>query len=137
MSKNYYVSGENNLICDSCGKKIKLHEARVRWDGLVVCLDDFEERQPQDFVKPRQDKITVPLVRPRPTDVFVTLQCTWFTHLGMADYGTADCAWADNAPDFDWRDWAAEYCSPQGMSGVAGIAIAGCAKPSKYTSGYL
>lgn len=96
MSKNYYLSGENNLICDSCGKKIKLHEARVRWDGLVVCQADYEERQPQDFVRARQDKITVPLVRPRPTDLFVDgVNCDAYTHSPVAGVGTADCAQVD------------------------------------------
>lgn len=70
MPRNYYVSGGWNVICDSCGKKIKASDAKQRWDGLVVCPEDFEMRQPQDFVKARSDKITVPFSRPRPTDVF-------------------------------------------------------------------
>lgn len=71
MPRNYYVSGGWNVICDSCGKKIKASDAKQRWDGLVVCPEDFEMRQPQDFVKARADKITVPFSRPRPTDVFI------------------------------------------------------------------
>lgn len=74
MPRNYYVSGGWNVICDSCGKKIKASEAKQRWDGLIVCPADFEMRQPQDFVKARQDKITVPFTRPRPTDVFILTQ---------------------------------------------------------------
>jgi len=31
MSKNYYVSGGFNVICDICGKKIKAGEAKHRW----------------------------------------------------------------------------------------------------------
>ena len=67
---NYYISGEWNLICDVCGKKIKSGKSRHRWDGFVVCEDDWEERQPQDFVRARQDKISVPFTRPRPLDSF-------------------------------------------------------------------
>ena len=74
MPRNYYVSGGWNVICDSCGKKIKASEAKQRWDGLIVCPADFEMRQPQDFVKARQDRITVPFTRPRPTDVFTLVQ---------------------------------------------------------------
>ena len=74
MAKNYYVSGEWNLICDVCSKKIKAHDAKTRWDGLVVCPDDFEHRHPQDYVKAKIDKITVPFTRPRPTDVFLLRQ---------------------------------------------------------------
>lgn len=64
MAKNTYVSGQFNLYCDSCGKKIKAGEAKKRWDGLIVCPDDYEERQPQDFVKAKLDRITVPFARP-------------------------------------------------------------------------
>ncbi len=71
MARNHYISGEWNVICDVCSEKIKAHEARKRWDGFIVCPDDWEERHPQDFVRARQDKITVPFMRPRPPDVFV------------------------------------------------------------------
>jgi hypothetical protein len=70
MSKNKYVSGQWNLICDICGKKIKAGEAKHRWDGFVVCERDFEHRHSQDFVRARQDKISVPFTRPRPVDSF-------------------------------------------------------------------
>ena len=66
MSKNYFISGEFNVTCDICSKKIKAHEAKQRWDGLVVCPDDFEHRHEQDYVRARVDKITVPFTRPRP-----------------------------------------------------------------------
>lgn len=64
MAKHYYNSGEFNLYCDVCAKKIKAHESKLRWDGLRVCTDDWEERQPQDFVRARQDKISIPFSRP-------------------------------------------------------------------------
>lgn len=70
MAKNYYKSGEFNLICDVCGKKIKAGQAKHRWDGFVVCPVDFEMRHPQDFVKAKTDKITIPFSRPRPPDYF-------------------------------------------------------------------
>lgn len=71
MSKNYYVSGGFNVTCDVCSKKIKASDAKHRWDGFVVCPDDFEQRHPQDFVKARQDKILIPFSRPRPLDAFI------------------------------------------------------------------
>ena len=79
---NYYISGEWNLICDVCGKKIKAHKAKHRWDGFVVCEKDYEPRQPQDFVKARVDKITVPFLRPRPVDVFVNVPYDDYWDLG-------------------------------------------------------
>lgn len=87
MSRNYYVSGAWNVICDSCGKKIKASEAKQRWDGLIVCPADFEMRQPQDFVKARSDKITVPFTRPRPSDNFIYTQGLWDT-IGISDGDT-------------------------------------------------
>lgn len=71
MAKNYFISGEWNVICDVCSKKIKAHQARQRWDGFIVCPEDFEHRHPQDFVKAHTDKITVPFTRPRPPDIFI------------------------------------------------------------------
>lgn len=100
MPRNYYVSGGWNVICDSCGKKIKASEAKQRWDGLIVCPADFEMRQPQDFVKARQDKITVPFTRPRPTDVFNEI-CYIYAVNALADCGTADCAVVGQ--DNGWR----------------------------------
>lgn len=71
MSKNYYVSGEWNVTCDVCSKKIKSSQAKQRWDGFIVCPEDYEQRHPQDFVKARTDKVSVPFTRPIPPDVFV------------------------------------------------------------------
>lgn len=70
MKKNYFSSGEWNVTCDVCSEKIKSSEARRRWDGLIVCPDDYEERHPQDFVRARMDKISVPFTRPIPTLIF-------------------------------------------------------------------
>ena len=74
--KNYYVSGSHNITCDVCSRKIKAHEAKQRWDGFIVCPDDFENRQPQDFVKAQTDKISVPFVRPIPTLLFTNVTYT-------------------------------------------------------------
>jgi hypothetical protein len=66
----YYKSGDWNITCDVCSKKIKASESRKRWDGFIVCRDDYEERQPQDFVRARLDRITVPYTRPIPPYIF-------------------------------------------------------------------
>ena len=73
---NYYIVGEWNLICDVCGKKIKSGKSRHRWDGFVVCEGCYEERHPQDFVRARVDKISVPFQRPIPPYVFVDISYT-------------------------------------------------------------
>lgn len=73
MAKNYYISGSHNFICDVCGFKHKATEAKLRWDGFIVCPDDYEMRHPQDFVLAKVDTITVPFSRPRPPDVFTSV----------------------------------------------------------------
>ena len=74
----YYKSGDWNVICDVCSKKIKASESLERWDGLIVCQDDFEQRHPQDFVKSKEDKISVPFTRPRSTDIFVSVNYIFY-----------------------------------------------------------
>lgn len=71
MSRGWYwKSGDWNLICDVCAKKIKASESKKRWDGLIVCKADFETRHPMDFIRARVDRMTVPFSRPQGTDVF-------------------------------------------------------------------
>ena len=89
MKKNYFISGEWNLTCDVCSKKIKAHEAKQRWDGFIVCSDDFENRHPQDFVKAQTDKISVPFQRPIQTPEYVV--CTFEGSTGIAGLAIAGC----------------------------------------------
>lgn len=94
MGKNYYVSGQNNITCDVCSKKIKAGDAKMRWDGFIVCPDDYEIRQPQDFVRARQDKISVPFSRPIPPEVFtnVVYICTPEGSSAYAGKAIAGCS---------------------------------------------
>ena len=87
MSKNYYLSGEFNLTCDRCSKKIKAHQAKHEWTGFIVCGDCYETRHPQDFVRARQDKISVPFTRPRPVDVFVIVDYGMYVDSGYVAEG--------------------------------------------------
>lgn len=73
MIKNHFISGDHNLICDVCSVKTKASKTRTRWDGFQVCPSCYEERQPQDFVKAKTDKITVPITRPIPTLLFTSV----------------------------------------------------------------
>ena len=122
MSKNYYSPGEWNIICDSCGRKIKSSHARHRWDGFIVCDSCFEYRHPQDLIRTKPDKQTVPFSRPRSTDTFTTTMCTIVTRSGVAEWGTADCAQVGR--EFDYF----KVCSPKGGSGESDSAEADCAR---------
>lgn len=71
-----YVPGDHYKICGVCGFKVRASQTKKRWDGMIVCLPDWEPRHPQDFVRGKVDKQTVANPRPEPEDVFVTVQVT-------------------------------------------------------------
>lgn len=66
-----YIAGNFWRICDVCGFKVRASQTRKQWDGLIVCLKDFEERHPQDFVRGRKDIQNVPEPRPEPIDTLI------------------------------------------------------------------
>ncbi len=51
-----WVFGDHWRICDCCGFKVRASQTRKRWDGLIVCREDWETRHPQDSVKSRVDR---------------------------------------------------------------------------------
>lgn len=99
-----YVAGRHWLTCDVCGFVIDSREARERWDGAVVCPEDWESRHPQDFVRGREDEQYAGWPQ-RPDDDGYSV-----------------------APDyiFDLED---TRCTYPDNSGWAGLAVAGCAVP--------
>lgn len=62
--KSYLDLGNWNAICDQCGRKFKASMLKKRWDGLMVCHEDWETRHPQEFVRGRKDTGHVPWTRP-------------------------------------------------------------------------
>lgn len=66
-----YMKGDWNAICDSCGFLFKASKLRERWDGLMVCSQDWETRHPQDYIKVPTEDTSVPWTRPEQPDVFV------------------------------------------------------------------
>lgn len=91
--RNYLKLGSWNAICDVCGFKKKAEELKLRWDGLMVCEDDFELRPIQDFIRIPTEKIAPPWTRPEGTDVFVTTPT--YRVIGYTNDGTKDtpCYW--------------------------------------------
>jgi hypothetical protein len=73
---DYHIGGDWNAICDKCGKKFKFSMLKKEWDGLYVCEKDWEERQPQDYVKGVRDNMSVPVSRPEAPDLFTIVQST-------------------------------------------------------------
>ena len=106
--RNYFKSGSWNITCDRCSKKTKADEIKKEWTGFLVCPVCFEHRHPQDFVRARQDKISVPFTRPRPVDVFTNILYP--------------------PPD-------GNYCTATGTQAISSWGIPGCMIPNKYTLG--
>ena len=69
-------SGDWLAICDVCGRKFKASRLMKRWDGMMTCPDDWEPRQPQDFVRGVADFQAPPYTRPEPQDDFVEIKYT-------------------------------------------------------------
>lgn len=86
-----FQSGQHWVVCDRCGCDIRAMDARITWEGFVVCPDDWEPRHPQDFVRAREDRIAPEgFVRPEVTDNFVNGLCSTNTNIiGDAIIGCA------------------------------------------------
>lgn len=126
MPGTYFKKGSWNAICDVCGGKYKMLELRKRWDGLVVCKDDFETDHPQKYIRVRESGLAVPEIRNRPQDVFVEgAVCNYITSSGLADIAVADCAQADgNGLTLQrFKELYAPLTNPYADIGAANFAI--------------
>lgn len=70
-ARDYYKLGDHNAICYVCGFKRKASEMLRRWDGVYVCREDWEPRQPQDFVRGPTKETPPAWTQPEPPDVFL------------------------------------------------------------------
>lgn len=88
MSRGWsYKSGDWWVSCDICSKQTRASEIKKRWDGFLVCPDDFEHRHPQDLIRVRQDRISVPFSRPDPEEIYVAVSyITIYVDDGYVDY---------------------------------------------------
>lgn len=68
---NFFKKGEWLVICDVCGMKFHSGSLKERWDGLMVCRQDWNIRQPQDFVRGIPDPQAIPWSRPDAPPPFV------------------------------------------------------------------
>ena len=72
MGRTRYKKGDWNVIEDIGGRKVKASQTYLRWDGLRVLKQDFEERHPQDFVRAVPDDQSVQWTRSEATDVEIS-----------------------------------------------------------------
>jgi len=55
-----------NADCDVCGFTFKNKDLKLRWDGFMVCKDDWETRNLADFYDTPNDTHILPWTRPAP-----------------------------------------------------------------------
>jgi hypothetical protein len=60
-----YIPGDNYIICDVTGLKVRVSQSRRRWDNALTIKSQCEPRHPQEFVRPKGDKIAADISRPR------------------------------------------------------------------------
>lgn len=89
--RTYFKNGSWNCDCDVCGLRFKAEQLVRRWDGAMACKSCYEPRHPQDFIRVRDERISVSFTRPE-VDVSIPAYCDYFTSQGIADLGTANCA---------------------------------------------
>ena len=99
-NSSFYKPGRWNAICDVCGFQFKSDEMKKRWDGLMVCKEDFEHDHPQKFLRVREDSSSVPWVRDKPADQFTSLCYIWGSS-AFAGLAEAGCSRAgDDVPTY-------------------------------------
>ena len=69
---DYLKPGAHNKICDRTGFKIKSSSARKEWNNFVVRDRSWEQRQPQDLIRSKQDRQHVDNPRTEQTDRFLS-----------------------------------------------------------------
>jgi hypothetical protein len=85
--RSKYEKGNWKTVCDACGRLFKASQLTKRWDGVMVCQDDWEPRQTQDFVRGVADIQTPAWTRPEVADTFTTSrEQQWVAGFAIAGY---------------------------------------------------
>ena len=61
--QNTLSIGDWNAICDVCGFKFKSCDLKERWDGVMVCKEDWEPRHPSDYFEGTADDQSISWAR--------------------------------------------------------------------------
>jgi hypothetical protein len=86
---NGWKSGQWLATCDVCGFVYHSSKLKKRWDNLMVCKEDYEERHPQDFLRARPETAFPEWTRPEPPDEFLAVcnPLTASAHWGTSSWG--------------------------------------------------
>lgn len=90
--KTYWAEGDYKALCDGCGFEFKASELRERYDGMMVCQEDWEPRHPSERPLSIRSPRALPWTRPEGPDVFTNPICTLLGRQGVAGLGIAGCA---------------------------------------------
>jgi hypothetical protein len=71
MDRDNFVLGDAKAVCDCCGFHFKQSQLKKRWDGAMVCKDDWEPQHPQDKIHIRTERNNVKDARMEPEHHFV------------------------------------------------------------------
>lgn len=63
-SRDNYVHGDWNAMCDGCQFKFKFSELKKDWKGFYKCHICYEPRHILDFQKPPRVSKPIPVTRP-------------------------------------------------------------------------
>lgn len=95
MARRGRWPGTWKAVCDSCGFEFPSDELRHRWDGFMVCKDDYETKHPQLDIRIKPERVAPPWTRPAGEPIFIHF-CDVISSSCYAGLATADCALADN-----------------------------------------
>ena len=63
--KPKYRDGEHLIQSDLTGRTMYSSDSRKLWNGLICHKDEYEIRNPQDFIKAKPERKALKEVRPR------------------------------------------------------------------------
>lgn len=69
MTSPRYIPGDNWIVDDVTGLRVRSSKARAQWDGTVVDQKYYTPRHPQESVRGRRDDQSVDINRPEPIEL--------------------------------------------------------------------
>ena len=71
-----YIAGDHWVECMVCGFEYRSSIMKERWDQLIVCPQDYEQRHPQDFVRGVEDNQAAQgLINSATPETFIEVAC--------------------------------------------------------------
>lgn len=88
--------GNWKVVCDVCGFWFPSSDVKQRWDGLIVCHEDWETRHPQTLYGYKAHTSLPTFVRSEPEDDLL-LVCDVVSSSGYTGLGSVGCIQVGNS----------------------------------------